>query len=481
MNAGTLFYALLIFIGGQGTLSDPLWADDILIWDMDNSASWLGNGYTYCNALFDPDGGLYTATVIDLPGSGNDLLRVYISSDNGVSWTMGGYTSGGAWDLYDPEFTISSGAPDYILLYYTALQTGQQGMSVVVRYQLPGFSLLDCYAIDYTNPAADDLRSHTVARDPASGTIWHFSNDISNQLFLSKSNDDGASWSSSELIASDVDRPSATPGPGGRIFVAYQEATGSLDVKCLVLTESTSTTSTVGSAAADAAPIPASEWAGTTPEVGIVYHDSSGNVILSVSSDYGSSWNAPIIIDQGGYSFIDIYPGSNEVCMAYINSAGTGIMTGLASGFSALASASFAHRTDQIPSTTGPPVVRYSTLASDEEVYALFYMEPGPEDLWYDSSILTGLTNTEGEEAGPPVLSLEPNPFTGSTFVRVTLTSPEFVELSVFSLDGRLVEHLYSDVTSGGTYQAGESLPAGVYTVVMGTQAGTTTLRMVKL
>ncbi len=480
MNVGLILAALALVSGGLNP-PDPFWVDDILIWDMGNNTTWLGNGYTYCNALYDPDGGLYAASVMDVTGGQGDVLRVYLSSDNGQSWSIGDFTTGVDWSLYDPEFTVSSGAPDYILLFYTALQTGQPGMSLVARYQLPGFSLLDGYVIDYTNPAADDLRSQTVTRDPVSGTIWHFSNDVSNQLFLSKSTDDGATWSPSELVASDVDRPTATPGPGGRIYVAYQETTGAEDVKCLVLTESTSATSTVGSAAADAAPVPTSEWAGAQIDVGIVYHSSDGNVILSVSEDSGGSWNAPIIIDQGSYPFVDIYPGRNKVCMAYINAAGTGIETGRILHISSLPGASFAVRTDQTPSMAGPPVVRFSALASGASNYGLFYMGTGPEDLWYDNSMLTGLINPEGAESGPPVLSLEPNPFTGSTFVRVTLTSPEFVTLDVFSLDGRLVEHLHSGVTEGSVFQAGESLPTGVYTVVMGTQAGTTTLRMVKL
>jgi hypothetical protein len=480
MNVG-LILAVLALVSGGSNPPDPLWVDDILIWDMDNSTTWLGNGYTYCNALYDPDGGLYAASVMDVTGGLGDLLRVYLSSDNGQSWSIGDFSTGGDWSLYDPEFTVSSGAPDYILLFYTALQTGDPGMSIVARYQLPGFSLLDGYVIDYTNPAADDLRSHTVARDPASGTVWHFSNDVSNQLFLSKSTDDGATWSPSELVASNVDRPTATPGPGGRIYVAYQETAGAEDVKCLVLTESGSTTSTVGSAAADAAPIPASEWSGSSIEVGIVYHDTGGNVILSISPDFGSSWDAPNIIGQGSYPFIDIYPGQRKPCMAYINAAGTGIMVSRAWGIPGLVGASQVLRTDQTPSTAGPPVIRYSLLATAAEIYGLFYMGAGPRDLWYDNSILTGLTNAEGEEADPQVLSLEPNPFTGSTSIRVTLTSPEFVTLDVFSLDGRLVEQLHSGVTGGNVFQAGELLPAGVYTVVLGTQAGTTTLRMVKL
>jgi hypothetical protein len=481
MNTLSIAVVLALLSSGPPPSDPLLWGDDILVWDMTGSTTWLGDGYTYCNSIYDPDGGLYTASVMDVTGGQGDLLRVYISSDNGQSWTMGGFTTGGTWELYDPEFTISSGAPDYMLLYYTALQTGQPGMAIVARYLLPGFSLLDGYVIDYSNPAADEIRSQAVARDPASGTIWHFINDASDQLFLSKSTDDGETWSSSELVTGNVTRHSAAAGPGGRIFVAYQEATGSQDIRCIVLTESGSTITTVAGAAADAAPVPACEWSGAQIDLGIVYHDAGGNIRLAVSQDYGQSWNSPVNVAQGSYPFIDIYPGRSKVCMAFINSAGTGVMASRASGIPGLASASFTVRTDQTPSAAGPPVVRYSTQTSAAEIYGLFYMGEGPGDLWYDNSILTGIAEPEDEGLDVPVMSLEPNPFTGSATIHITLASPEQVELSVYSLEGRLVQHVYSGITENGSFQAGESLPSGVYTVVLGTGSGTTTLRMVKL
>jgi hypothetical protein len=263
--------------------------------------------------------------------------------------------------------------------------------------------------------------------------------------------------------------------------VAYQETTGANDVKCIVFSGTGSYTSTVGSAAADAAPVPASEWSGTPPEVGVVYHDQSGNAVLAISNDYGSSWYTSFTVGLGSYPFIDIPPGHTRTCVGFVNQAGTGIMTGNAAGISSIATAGFSLRTDQTPSDAGPPVVRYSPMSTDAEIYGLFYLGAGPRDFWYDNSILTGVSGSEVAETSSTTLGLEPNPFHGSTSIRVRLDTPGHVELTVYSLDGRIVEQVYSGVTDGGLFPAGESLPSGVYTVVMGTGSGTETIRMVKL
>jgi hypothetical protein len=477
-----VFLAITALVSG-GRASDPLWQDDYLIWDMDYDVTWMGDGHVYCDAQYDPNGTLYATAIMERTIASGDLLNIYVSQDDGQTWAIGDLTTGGSWDLYDTRLAISDGPSGYLLLFYLALKPGQTGMCVIARYQLPGMTLVDGYVIDYSNPAADDLRSQAMAVDPVSGTIWHFSNDILDQLFLTKSTDDGVTWSASELVATGVARPRAVPGPGGRVYLAYQETTGAENVKCMVFTDSGHTTCTVGSAAADAAPIPASEWSGAQPEaVGIVYHDQGGNVILRVSEDYGSTWSTSYTIGQGSYPFIDVYPSNSKACMAYVNQAGTGIMTAHASGIPGLGNATFEQRTDQTPSTSGPPVVRYNFQTSDAEIYGLFYLGTGPRDLWYDNSVLTGIGESSTAELVTPAIGLEPNPFSGSTTVRVTLESTEAVEIGVYSMDGRLVEHVYSGNTGSGLFQAGGTLPAGAYTVVMTTGSGALeSVRMVKL
>jgi hypothetical protein len=213
--------------------------------------------------------------------------------------------------------------------------------------------------------------------------------------------------------------------------------------------------------------------------VGIVYHDQSGNVVLRVSEDYGSTWGTTYTVGQGSYPFIDVYPSNSRACMAYVNQAGTGIMTARASGIPGLGGASFGLRTDQTPSTSGPPVVRYNFQTSEAEIYALFYLGTGPSDLWYDNSVLTGIEGSGPGEGA--TLQLAPNPFSGSTSVMVTPGSTGHLEVDVFSLDGRLVEHVHSGAAGEGVFTAGGSLPAGVYTVVVRSDDGVESTRMVKL
>ena len=254
-----------------------------------------------------------------------------------------------------------------------------------------------------------------------------------------------------------------------------------MNAMCMVLTESGTTTVTVGGADNNAAPIPASEWTSTPVDVGITYHDATGNVVLALSTDFGLTWATPVVMGQGSYPFVDTYPGKNKVCMSFINSSGTGIMTSRASGFTALLNASFTLKSDQPVAGASVPVVRYSTLTSDADIYGHFYMVPGPRDIWYDNSILTGIGDESSSSVEQTALALEPNPFNGSATVRVDTDSQGIIELGVYSMDGRLVEHIHSGPPGDGVFQVGGSLPSGVYSVVMVSETGTESVRMVKL
>ncbi len=229
------------------------------------------------------------------------------------------------------------------------------------------------------------------------------------------------------------------------------------------------------------APIIASETTGDSDRSAIVYHDGNDDVRIAVSGDYGASWGSAVILtDDGIYPFVDVRSGSRECALSYIDQATGRIMTMAAPDLDALQSATPLAVSDQPVFQSSPPVVRRGY--QPEEV-ALFYMNPGsgpqPEDLWYDNSLRLESNPEHSEEI--PGLNIYPNPFAGSFTVSFANTSVSASRLSVYSLDGRLVETLYSGDTSGESIQAGSDLPAGVYTVVLVTDKGTSSRRVIRL
>lgn len=88
--------------------------------------------------------------------------------------------------------------------------------------------------------------------------------------------------------------------------------------------------------------------------------------------------------------------------------------------------------------------------------------------LMMNSDLLVG---TPGEHDRPVLGFCYPNPLQTETVIPVTLTKPERVELAIFTLDGRMVNRLYTGtLTEGhhgftwdGTAGTGGLLPSGIY------------------
>ena len=470
----------LILLSSGVDSPEPLWTNDELVWDMTTNTTWIGYGYTYCDAIYDPFSQLYAVAIAD--GVEKDTLKIcrYINNppDPGYWDNMTGMTADVL--LTDPVISLSSyGAEDFIS-FYTVVDIGAKGMIQGTRLLLPDCTFNAILFPDWSNPLAGEIRSITVISLPNGNTQWIFADDVNDMLFLTKSDDAGITWTPSELVAENAIRPTAATGPVDRVYLTYRETTGENAIKCLTFDGGSVTEATVGTGAVDCAPVPVIEWQG--PQIaGIVFHDQNNNVRLSLSVDFGISWSIPQTIGEGIYPFADIFPGTNRVCLAYVDVDSMGIRTSAATGLIGLINADYEIRSDHSVSMAGPPVVRYSLYGTFPGIYALFYLGPGPSDLWFDSSYYIGVESTSGIVIGQIFLDVSPNPSPGELSISFGLGDPAQAELGIYSLDGRLVESIFTGTAPGGTYMAGGGLPAGIYSVVLRTDDEIITRRIVRL
>jgi hypothetical protein len=90
----------------------------------------------------------------------------------------------------------------------------------------------------------------------------------------------------------------------------------------------------------------------------------------------------------------------------------------------------------------------------------------------------------EGSALGRSTLSSSPNPFGGSTEIRLSLGQPQMVSLQIHDVAGRLVQTILNKQLQAGTHQCawdgrgteGQPLPEGVYLVRLATEDASTTL-----
>ncbi len=143
-----------------------------------------------------------------------------------------------------------------------------------------------------------------------------------------------------------------------------------------------------------------------------------------------------------------------------------------AASLSALPLSPFTVRSGHEAYLDGPAKVAFGQSSGQ---LALFYLSPTTQDFWFNSSVLTGIE--EGQEAGNLSVTAGPSPAHGAIQVVSTGFQGQ-VELSLFSVDGRLVQ---SVSTSTGTASIStEGLPSGVYTVVAEDGLSMATCRVVR-
>ncbi|MCD4847876.1 MAG: T9SS type A sorting domain-containing protein, partial [Candidatus Aegiribacteria sp.] len=273
--------------------------------------------------------------------------------------------------------------------------------------------------------------------------------------------------------------PSASAGPAGWTYLTYRRYSDN-KIMSVSFGETSYFETEVSNGGDTSAPIITSEKAGSGV-VSIIYHDENHDIRMALSTDNGAHWTVSSAISKGYYPFIDVMNFSRRCALAFIDYTTENIYYSSAENLQALPTVSPVVVSEQSVFMGGPPVIRHGGLTSG---VSLFYMGPGtggpePQDLWFDNSLKTE-SNPEPELSGTD-FSMSPNPFTSCLSIEFSFTEPGECALDLYSMNGRLVESIYSGVTSRETVQIGEQLPAGIYSVVLRTGDSMTTRRVVKL
>lgn len=460
--------ALLLL--AQVQTPEPAWSWDVLVWDMSGPSTWMGAGHDYVEALTTPDGDLLVCAVAD---SYTDSLKLFSSVDGGSSWVLRRILTS-SWTLEDPEMYCSTAAGEkYLHIFLVSSGDGTSDLMLGLKLGLPHLRVLGITEIPWNQPGMDSLRSVTAAWDPVTGSHRLFADDDSGNLYSATSTD-GLSWSAPTLLLTNASRPVADAGPGGRFHVAYQE-TMIGDIHCATVSGAGLTDAVLGDGAGEACPCPAAEWAGGQA-VAVAWHASSGQVMLSISEDHGASWGPPVQAGEGTYPCIEVADGSSSALMAYLDS-GTGLVRVVsAPDLSSLSGQEGAVRGGVQPCAECPPVICQDDLPSCQ---VLFYLGEGCEDVWFDSSLYTGIP---GGETGGMRLEISPNPSSG-TFSASYAIPPEGppAVLRLYSVDGRLLDTLSESGDPEGEVCFGCELPAGVYILRLSSGTGSLSGRMVRL
>lgn len=455
----------------------PLWGSDTFVWDMSENSTWAGPGLTYCTGIFDLQGKQYAASIIDSTGAQGDAIKIFSSADGGDNWAYETVTTGGTWIMTDPEMALSPEASsEYLFVFFT----GTNPTAVVpagLRYALPDFTF-DGFIMPAW-PSTDTLLSVEVVCHPETGELWIFGDNSENIIYLTRSTDNGENWTTAQLVTSDATLPSAVAGPSGWVYLTYRRISDNR-IMSIAFGETSYFQTEVAGGGDTSAPIVASEKvAGGV--LSVIFHDENYDIRIALSTDNGAHWTVSSAISKGYYPFIDVMNFTRRCAMAFIDFTTHDIYYASAANLEALPTVSPIVVSDQSVFMGGPPVIRHGGLTSG---VSLFYMNPGtggliPQNLWFDNSLHTQ-SNPEPELSGA-ILSMGPNPFTSCLSIEFSFTEPGECTLDLYSMDGRLVETVYSGITSRETLQVGEVLPAGIYSVVLRTGDSMTTRRVVKL
>ncbi|MCK4505084.1 MAG: T9SS type A sorting domain-containing protein [Candidatus Aegiribacteria sp.] len=480
MIAFACLYLLISGVPGVLAPQDnpaPLWDNDILIWDMSENSTWAGPGLTYCTGIFDLEGKQYAASIIDSTGTQGNVIKIFSSVDGGYNWILENWITGATWLLTDPELVLNSTASsDYLIVGFTG-SSATGTLPYGIRYTLPNF-IFDAFLMpDW--PSSDTLKSMEMISHPDTDELWMFGDNNDHNIYMTRSTDNGDNWTTAELVASDAILPSAAAGPSGWVYLTYRRISDNMIIS-VAFSETSYFETEVADGGDTSAPIVTSEKAGSGV-VSIIYHDQNYDIRMALSTDNGAHWAVSSAISKGYYPFIDVMDYSRRCALAFIDFTTQNIYYSSAANLEALPTVSPIVVSDQSVFMGGPPVIRHGGLTSG---VSLFYMSPGtggpePQDLWFDNSLHTQ-SNPEPELSGD-IFSMGPNPFTSCLSIEFSFTEPGECALDLYSMDGRLVESIYSGVTSRETVQIGEELPVGIYSVVLRTGDTLTTRRVVKL
>ena len=449
----------------------PLWGDDALVWDMgEDSSTYIGPGMEYCDLAAYGDT-LFAVATRCRPSLSS--FHIYQSHD-GVSWTRRRFFTDEPVG-YNPKAGISE---DGEYFYVAASVRGSDStFAAVYRYDNPAF--FEFVYNKLTLPSPEDIVMSTdIVQDLSSGDFWLFASDVDGNLYLSTSQDNCATWGDWTSTISNIAAHSAIADDSGNVCVTYRDTqTGKVMLASFSDPENW-TTYEIGDAAEDASPRVAL-YPDDPVLLAVTYHDSDANVIIATSTDMGSSWNT-LEFGPGYFPGIDVDRETGRCALSYANVGGGSISVASASTVGELSSSTSYSVTDQPAYTVGPAPIRCNILQGED---CLLYMSTTaagyPKDLWLDSSLFTGIED-EGTTAASPI-SVFPNPAAGAFTASFQLPEPRQATLAIYSADGRLVAEVFSGITSGAVIDVDRDLPAGVYAIVLRTEGGVSSRRVVSL
>lgn len=464
-----LLVSVLPPAGLSNPFPSPTWSYDVQVWDMSAPTTWMGPGHDYVEAIMTPEEVLLVCAVVD---ASIDSLKLFSSEEGGACWIKRQMLTS-SWSFRDPEMYVEDGPVDNLFLLVAANSGEFQGMILVMRMELPHLRVTGVSEIPWNQSGTDTLNSLTAVWDPETCMHRLFADDVSGRLY-SASSPDGLSWSPMELLVTNASRPVAAAGPGGRVYVAYQETVIG-DIHCLLITPGGITDTVLGEGAEAACPDPACEWTGGQTAA-VVWHSTGDEILLSLSDDSGNTWSAPQVAGTGIYPCLETGAGSSNSILAYVD-AGAGLVRVVSAGsIEGLLDTTGEIRGGVPPSTDCPPVVRQGPLPS---VQALFFLGSGSEDIWFDSALYTGIHGEE--ETGGIRLCVSPNPSAEAFSIEWSRSGGQGAMLSLYSIDGRLLECLPAEQDEGCLTGFGSDLPTGAYIMRLSSSTGSVSSRFVKL
>jgi hypothetical protein len=364
-----------------------------------------------------------------------------------------------------------------IMYVSSSTRTGSTGNYLVFRYDMPDFSNF-MYNLLYLPSGSDTVCTAEIVENIATGEFWLFGTDISGGMYLSISADSCQTWGSFEQVLTDATMHAAYSDKVGNIYVAYRDLATN-EAKLAVFTDPDNyTTNTIAPCASDASPRIA-VYRNVLTTIAVTFHNSSDEVVIARSTNLGANWDNQVF-SEGRYPNIDIDRLSGECAICFVGPLGVSIDVATANSVQGLFSATAVPASDMPAFSDGPAVVRHDFV---QDEYGLLYMgrtDAGyPRDLWFDSSLFTGVEGSGETVAGP--VRVYPNPSTGAFTVSFAFAEPRQATLDVYSADGRLVSRIWNGVSAGEDLTVDEELPAGVYSIVLRSASGVSSRRMVSL
>lgn len=451
-----------------------LWGDDVRVWNMfGDSSTYLCDGLEYCDMTSYSDT-LYAVAIRE--SLDYNVLTIFRSVDTSYTWKIASFVSL-LRDAYSPNMRMTDDGS--VLYASTSVRRTSDDFFYVFRYDMPDFDNYQASQI-HLPAAADTVCTPEIVEQISSGNFWLLGGDVSGNMYLSLSEDTCKTWSPFEPVLTDVTRHAAMSDNAGTIYMTFRDLETN-EAKLAVFEDpETVEVYTIGDAASDASPKLA-VFREVVTTIGVTYHNEDEEVIIARSADQGSSWNLQNYA-RGRYPNIDIDRLSGECGICYLDSLGTSVSVATAPKLAQIYTTEPLNVSDRIPYANGPAIIRHDFV---KEEYGLLYMSTTlsgiPQDLWFDSSLYPGTGVEDGSFTGSVPLRVCPNPATGAFTASFQLPEPQQATLSVYSTDGRLVGSFYSGVTDGEEVSVDTDLPAGVYSVVLRSESGVSSARMVSL